>query len=121
MAFALATTPYAPTDLAAWHSILNNRCPGHHIDDWMPGRNQDDLIDEFEMSLPSRDKETLAKASDRNNICVDAEYDGANWCERIVDIHVLRKAHLLRRFTDYACGQFICLEPAVCERRKTHK
>jgi hypothetical protein len=119
--FILATTPYAPADMAAWHNILNNRCPDHHIDDWMPERNQADLIDEFEMLLPSTDKEALAKASDHNKVCASAEYDNANSCEKSVRIHVLRRAHLLGRFTDYACGQFICLEPALCERLKTNR
>jgi hypothetical protein len=114
-------TPNAPADLAAWHYALDRQCPRHHIDDWMPQRNQDDLIDQFEISLPAEIRINLKKIANYSRTCADAEFDGANVCEKDVEIHALRKLKLLRRFAAYACARFICSEPAICERPNAHQ
>lgn len=110
------TTPYGPADLATWHRMLDRQCPGHHIDDWMPERNKVDLIDEFEMALPSKVQAEIAKATDFQRTCAKAEGDGAGACEKIVDIHALRNLGLLGNFTAYACSRALCSEPATCDR-----
>jgi hypothetical protein len=122
LAVALVSTPYGTADSVTWHNLLKSQCSSHHIDDWMPERNQDDLIDEFEKSLPLKASAKLVKAGAHfNDVCADAVDDGANSCEKIVDIHVLRKANLLRQFTTYACAQYTCSELADCERLKAHR
>jgi hypothetical protein len=117
---SLPMTPFGPADLAAWHRMLNSQCPRHHIDSWMPERSQVDLIDKFETPLPSKIQAEIAKAADARRTCANAEGDEANSCEKIVDIHALRKLHLLVRFTAYACSQAICSEPASCDRPPAH-
>jgi hypothetical protein len=113
-------TPYGPSDLAHWRRMLNSQCPSHHIDDWMPERNQADLIDKFETALPTEVRANIAKAVDVRRVCASAEGDEANSCEKIVDIHALRKVHLLWRFTAFACSEASCSELASCRRPRGH-
>lgn len=114
-ALLLPSTPYGPSDLALWHRMLENTCPNHHIDDWMPERSQADLIGDFVGRLPLQRQTAVAKVAAFDKTCAAAQGDGANSCEKIVQLHALRKLGLLRRFTAYACNQS-CSELAVCDR-----
>jgi hypothetical protein len=108
------STPYGPADAAAWHQMLNRQCPGHHIDDWMPEQNKVNMIYRYEAALPSTVRANIARAADPKEVCAKAEGDGAASCPKIVEIHALRKLHLLSSFTTYACSQALCSESASC-------
>lgn len=111
---ALVSLPQTPNDLTIWHQALGRDCPSHHIDVWMPERNQDDLIDTFSQTLSPRVQGKLRRVVDVQKVCADAEGDGASSCEKNADIRALRRLHLLARFTKYACARVSCSEPAVC-------
>jgi hypothetical protein len=96
--------------------MLNRACPSNHIDDWMPERKQVELIDEFEATLPSDVRVALAEAADARRTCAIAQGDEVNSCEKITDIHALRRLHLLGRFSAYACTHAICTELVMCDR-----
>jgi hypothetical protein len=121
---ALATvlvpsTPYGPSDIAAWDRLLAGSCPASHISEWMPERNKADLIDTFEAHLSLTQQRKLRRVADTRRVCSDAQGDTANSCEAITDIHALRTLGLLASFTHFACAQVRCSEPATCEKPDT--
>ena len=108
----LPSTPYGPSDEAAWQRLLYARCPSHHIQSWMADGNQVDLIDAFISFLPRAKQTSHARLSDVHRTCA-SEVAGQS-CEKIAELHGIRQLGLLSRFSDYACKRVICTEPAVC-------
>ena len=110
------STPYAASDLAVWKQLLARSCPGSHISEWMPERNKADLVDDFVDTLSREKQSGLRRVADSKGVCAGAEFDNANACEVITDIHALRQRGLLGPFTRFACSVVRCSEPAICER-----
>lgn len=108
----LPSTPYGPSDEAAWQRLLSARCPSHHIQSWMPEGNQVDLIDAFISSLPRAQQTRYAQRSVVRRTCA-SEVAGQS-CEKIAELHGVRKLSLLAQFSDDACKRVICTEPAIC-------
>ena len=114
---SLLSTPYGPSDAAAWSRSLGSRCPRHHIQTWMPEGNQVDLIDAFVSTLPRAQQVRHARLAGVAHVCA-AEVAGQS-CEKIVELHAVRRLGLLDRFSSYACSEAICTEPAICSTPTT--
>jgi len=110
---ALPSTPFGPSDDAAWEQMLRRQCPAHRIQRWMPDGQKADLIYDFIDGLPPRSRARAKRLAFAGKICA-AEQAGQS-CEAIVGLHAVRQLGLLSQFSSYICSRASCSEPAVCE------
>ena len=117
MAAVLALSLAAPPADAAdawrhWQALLQQACPGRHVD-WICDGCSLDLIGGFEDTLGASDRREISRVRDFHDC--KGELMGFS-CEMAVSLRAYERARFLRRFVAYGCRAVKCEEQALCSR-----
>ncbi len=100
-----------------WNGAVKLQCPSHHLE--LLGDIYDELIDKFSKTLPRSIDEKAISIADYSRRCAD-ETAGFS-CEMAVYVDAYKKLGLLKKFTQFSCRQYKCLEAAYCVDPRTGK
>jgi len=93
-----------------WMAELKRRCPSRHVE-WVGDGGYDDLLGNFEVTLPAKTQRKLDRLEDFSHHCQTAN---GFTCEMLVSVDAYRVSDLIKRFASFGCRHYRCAEIAMC-------
>jgi len=94
-----------------WLSELKRQCPSHHVD-WVFDGGYDDLLGNFEQTLPPGTRRRVLEIEDYSHRCAKETLGFS--CEMSVGLDAYVKLGLLEKFVTFGCRHYRCVEIASC-------
>jgi hypothetical protein len=96
-----------------WGKELRRQCPANHVQ-WISDPEQDELIADFEKTLPTATQMKIDAIADYTHRCSQVKI--GFYCEMAVHLDALIRLGLLKQFAAFGCQHYKCTEPALCTK-----